>query len=309
MLTNALPYQRFAPAARALVAQLGYKGLQWPKSVGQEGRSAPWEGNQVLLWKEPHPIFFAELDYRLHPTRVTLEKWAEIVFGTAEYMADYPTCNPKTGIYSLVPDMPPSEQGITRNSFFDLAYWRWGLEQAQIWRQRLGLARDPQWDKVLTNLSPLPVNDGLYTDSSEWPDFYPKREWGHPDSIGVYGMLPSIKDVDPGIAHRTMLKIWTTWDWNNTWGWDFPWMAMAAARTGEPHIAIAALLKDSPQNQYDKRGVNTGGPCPYLPGNGGLLYVVAMMAAGWDHGPATPAPGFPNDGSWTVKWEGLSRSP
>ena len=72
-------YQRFAPAARELAAQLGYKGLKWQKSVGPEGRTAPWVGNQVLLWKQPHPIFFAELEYRLRPTRATLDKWADIV--------------------------------------------------------------------------------------------------------------------------------------------------------------------------------------------------------------------------------------
>ena len=41
------------------------------------------------------------------------------------------------------------------------------------------------------------------------------------------------------------------------------------------------------------RGVNTGGPCPYLPGNGGLLYAVAMMAAGWDGAPTNHAPVSP----------------
>ncbi len=86
-------YERFIPAARALAKQLGYAGLKWPKSVGPEGRSAPWEGNQVLLWKQPHPMFFAELEYRLRPTSETLEKWREVVFGTAEHMADYPTFN------------------------------------------------------------------------------------------------------------------------------------------------------------------------------------------------------------------------
>ena len=104
-------YQRFTPAARDLAAQLGYKGLKWGKSVGPDGRTAPWDGNQVLLWKEPHPIFFAELDYRLHPTRATLEKWADIVQGTAENMADYPTKDEKTGIYHLAFVMPPSERG------------------------------------------------------------------------------------------------------------------------------------------------------------------------------------------------------
>ena len=42
----------------------------------------------------------------------------------------------------------------------------------------------------------------------------------------------------------------------------------------------------------------------YLPGNGGLLMAVAMMCAGWD-GSIHPNPGFPQDGNWNVKWEGL----
>ncbi|MCX6916347.1 MAG: hypothetical protein NT167_25440, partial [Verrucomicrobia bacterium] len=102
-------YGRFAPAARELAAQLGYQGLKWQKSVGPEGRTAPWVGNQVLLWKQPHPIFFAELEYRLRPTRATLDKWADIVQGTAEHMADYPTKDETSGLYSLTPAMPPSE--------------------------------------------------------------------------------------------------------------------------------------------------------------------------------------------------------
>jgi hypothetical protein len=47
----------------------------------------------------------------------------------------------------------------------------------------------------------------------------------------------------------------------------------------------------------------------YLPGNGGLLTAVGMMAAGWDGAPERPAPGFPNDGQWTVRSEGLRPMP
>ena len=303
-------YQRFTPAARALASQLGYAGLKWPKAVGPEGRSAPWGGNHMLLWKQPHPIFFAELDYRLHPTRATLDKWADVVQGTAEHMADYPTWDAKTGVYSLAPVIPPSETGVTRDSVFDLAYWRFGLDKAQEWRERRGLAREPHWDDVRQHLAPLPVDDGVYLHSPEWRDTYTKRNWEHPNPIGVVGQLPPVKDVDVETAHRTALKIWTTWQWDRTWGWDLPWMAMAAARTGEPQIAIDALLKESPRNRYDQRGVNIGGgPGGYLPGNGGLLYAVAMMAAGWDGCPDKPAPGFPADGSWTVKYEGLKKAP
>src|ERR1017187_3531362 len=307
MLTNALPYQRFIPQAQALAAQLDYAGLKWGKEVGPEGRTAPWIYSQVLLWRQPHPIFFAELDYRLHPTLATLKNWTNIVFGTADNMADYPDLNTNTGSSSLAFDVPSSEKAMWSDTVFDLAYWRWGLNQAQVWRQRLGLARNPLWDQVRTNLAPMPVLNGLFVDYAGDTTTYTTTANGHPDPIGVYGMLPPIEGVDTNIAHSTVLKLWSTWNWNSSsdWGWDFPWMAMAAARTGEPQIAVNALLDNPSPNQYDTRGVNNGW---YLPGNGGLLYAVAMMAAGWD-GSSGSAPGFPNDGSWTVKWEGLNKAP
>ncbi len=45
----------------------------------------------------------------------------------------------------------------------------------------------------------------------------------------------------------------------------------------------------------------------YLPSNGGLLAAIAMMAAGWDGAPARHAPGFPDDGSWVVRVEGIGK--
>jgi hypothetical protein len=83
-------------------------------------------------------------------------------------------------------------------------------------------------------------------------------------------------------------------------------MAMAAARVGEPRLAVESLLKPSGQNTYPVDGINNGW---YLPGNGGLLYAAAMMAAGWDGAPPRHAPGFPDDGSWGVRWEGLRPAP
>jgi hypothetical protein len=85
---------------------------------------------------------------------------------------------------------------------------------------------------------------------------------------------------------------------------------MAAARNGEPAMAVDALLHSSRKNDFNRAGLSSGGPFPYFPANGGLLYAVAMMAAGWDGGPADKnAPGFPDDGSWVVKWERLKRAP
>ena len=90
-------------------------------------------------------------------------------------------------------------------------------------------------------------------------------------------------------------------------------VAMAAAKTGQPELAIEALLHPTPKNEYAASGVCKGGPeGAYFPGNGGFLFAIAMMCAGWEHEPgqtAAPelrhAPGFPADGTWKVEWEGL----
>jgi protein-glucosylgalactosylhydroxylysine glucosidase len=86
---------------------------------------------------------------------------------------------------------------------------------------------------------------------------------------------------------------------------------MTAARVGKPEIAIDALLMDVQKNTYLNNGHNYQDKrlTIYLPGNGGLLTATAMMAAGWDGAPEIHAPGFPQDGSWKVKYEGLSPMP
>ena len=96
------------------------------------------------------------------------------------------------------------------------------------------------------------------------------------------------------------------WNWADTWGWDYPMTAMTAARLGETEIAVNTLLLDTPKNNYVISGHNYQRPnLPlYLPGNGGLLYAVAMMAGGWKDSPKVANAGFPNN--WKVKSEGFN---
>ena len=86
---------------------------------------------------------------------------------------------------------------------------------------------------------------------------------------------------------------------------------MTACRLDAPAQAMRALFLDSPKNRWLPNGHNwQDDRLPvYLPGNGGLLYALAMMAAGWEGAPPRPAPGFPNDGTWSVRHEGLTRAP
>lgn len=305
-------YKRLLPEALQQAKAQGYQGARWPKCIGPDGHEWPHEIHALLIWQQPHPIFFAELDYRAHPTRATLEKWRSVVEATADFLASYAFLDEKSGRYILGPPMHIVSENTnpktTQNPTFELSYWRYGLRTAQEWRTRLGLPRRIEWDKVLKGLSPLPQQDGVYVTYEGIPDMWTKFNFEHPALTGVFGMLPG-DGVDPATMRRTLDQVRATWNFERTWGWDFPMLAMCAARLGEPERAIDFLLHPASGFQFDERGLATGGPFPYFPSNGGLLYAVAMMAAGWDGASQKQAPGFPDNGQWTVRWENLSPAP
>jgi hypothetical protein len=170
MLERSLPwYSKILPVARATARRQGYRGARWPKMIGPEGRESPSGIGVFLIWQQPHPIYFAELVYRADPSPRVLQKYREIVFATAEFMASYPFWDQATKRYVLGPPLIPAQEShppkTTFNPTFELAYWAFGLEAAQRWRERLGLAREPTWDRVIRSLSPMPMRDGLYVNA------------------------------------------------------------------------------------------------------------------------------------------------
>lgn len=301
-------YRHFLHSAEARAKGQGVRGARWPKMTTKEGQESVHPCNAMLIWQQPHPMFFAELDYRAHPTKATLEKWREVLFATADFLASFAFWDQKTQRYVLGPPIyvvsENTEPTVTQNPTFELSYWRFGLRMAQTWRKRLGLAPDPEWEKVLTGLAPLPVQDGCYVLYEGVADMWTRFNFEHPALIGVYGWLPG-DGVDVPTIRRTADRVFKEWRFDHTWGWDFPMLAMCAARLGEPAQAVEFLLHPSGGFQFDDAGYATGGPFPYFPANGGLLYAVALMAAGWDGAPDRHAPGFPGDGQWDVRWEGL----
>jgi hypothetical protein len=218
--------------------------------------------------------------------------------------------------YVLGPPVIPAQENhrpeITLNPAFELEYWVFGLNIAQTWRKRLGLPPEPHWKRVMAKMATLPVQDGVYLAHENCPATFTGFNVDHPSMLGAYGLLPG-KLADPETMRRTLRRTFTDWQWAETWGWDYPLVAMTAARLGEAGLALDALLMPAPKNVYLPNGHNrqaTRDDLPlYLPGNGGLLLAAAMMAAGWDGGPPRPAPGFPADGSWEVHYEGLSPLP
>jgi len=315
-------YRGIGGKARAIAQRQGYKGLRWPKMTDGAGDESPSSVGAFLIWQQPHFIYMAELCYRARGAAgpgvadAVLKKYANMVFATADFMASYAWYDRATHRYILGPELIPAQERFghdsTVNPCFELAYWRWALSIAQQWRARLGMKADTGWQKVIDGLADLPQHNELYYPTENAVDAYtnPRYRGDHPAVLATYGFLPATRGLDTAVMHATFNWVTANWDWSSTWGWDFPLMAMTATRLGSPDQAIDALLMPVVKNTYLTCGHNYQDERLrlYLPGNGGLLSAVALMCAGYD-GCRGVNPGFPADGRWRVRWEGLRAMP
>ncbi|GAB3754205.1 hypothetical protein BKA15_002546 [Microlunatus parietis] len=309
-------YHDALPVARGIASEQGYRGARWPKQIGPDVREAPSSIGPFLVWQQPHPIFLAELAYRAvadqdpGADRAVLEEFADVVFASADFMADLAV--PTDRGYELGPPLIPAQEsyGGMRarlwNPTYELVYWHWALDLACRWRERLGRPADPAWREVSDKIiAPVP-RAGRYPAIGVDP--YTIRT-DHPSMLCALGVLPQTTKINSEVMAATLDDVLGDWDWSSTWGWDYPVIAMCAARLGRPETAVDALLADRHKNEVLPNGHNrqTSSLPLYLPGNGGLLAAVALMAAGWTGGPERSAPGFPAD--WTVRSEGLIPPP
>jgi protein-glucosylgalactosylhydroxylysine glucosidase len=297
--------------ARKIARRQGYEGVRWQKMTSPQGQSSPSGVGEFLIWQQPHIIYFAELIYRDNPSDETLNKYKNLVFETADFMASFAQLSEDDGHYHLCPPLIPAQEHFkateTSDPAFELTYWNWGLTIAQKWRERLGMGTDTTWQKVIDYLAPIPENETYYLPTREATDAFTNMEKrrDHPIVTGAYGMLPN-KKIQVSKMSDTFDEVMREWNWQSTWGWDYPLLAMSATRLNKPDAAIDALFTETQKNTYLVNGHNyqDGRLRIYLPGNGGLLAAVAMMAAGFE-GSTEINPGFPKDGSWNIRWEGL----
>lgn len=309
-------YSQAYPVAKSIAERQKFDGARWMKMTDPSGSEAPSKVGSFLIWQQPHFIYMAELIYRCNPSQEVLDKYSFLVEETAKFMASFATYEKLEGRYVLKGIIPAQETlraSETINPPFELSYWYYGMTVAQEWRERNGQERDAKWDELIDKLSPLAYNeDELYLASEDAVDTYLDIRFtsDHPAVLGAMGMMPRCKLVCPDYMQNTLEWIWNNWNWGQTWGWDYPMTAMSAARLGDAEKAVGALLMDKRTNTYLPNGHNYQDDRlrVYLPGNGGLLTAVAMMCAGWD-GNEESNPGFPKDGTWDVRWEGLAPMP
>ena len=353
-------YVGFLPQAKARATEQGLEGAWWPKMIGPDGVDSPSKVSPFIMWQQPHPIYMSELLYRAGGAggggKRVLQAYAGLVEESAALLASYAHLDGQSGKMRLGPPIIPVQENFpplaTFDPAFELAYYRWGIETAQAWRERAGKARRADWDAVLAKWPELPQKDGLYLPVRSQPGFWDKaagecksnaleeacQNRDHMSFLMPLGWLPG-RDVDKATMRRTLDRMKRDWDLRQTWGWDYPMMAMTAARLNAPEEAINWLFFDAKNNQFGKSGmtprvhldahaaafvpaatgagvvsspqagVGPDGPGyqraaeTYFPSNGGLLLAVALMAGGWD-GQAGSAPGFPRTG-WKLRVEGI----
>ena len=109
---------------------------------------------------------------------------------------------------------------------------------------------------MLFRLSKLPEKDGLYLAAESQPDLWerarspecskgntapecPNRD--HPSFVAALGLLPGW-GADRETMRRTLDAVIKDWDLRQTWGWDWPMLAMTATRLDEPEKAVDFLL-------------------------------------------------------------------
>jgi hypothetical protein len=317
-------YATVRDSARRRAREQGYTGARWPKMTGPDGAESPSAINPLIIWQQPHPIMLVELVWRARRDRATIERYADLVFESAEFMASFVRGEmdrgeagrhgPERRRFVLGPPIIPAQENhdprTVLNPSFELEYWDFGLRTALEWRRRLGLSPVEKWGTVVDALAELPVAESLFIPYEGCPETWGAHAADHPSMLCAFGMLPGRK-VDRAVINRTLDAVLGHWRFEEAWGWDFPFIAMTAARLGRRKDAVDALLMDTPKNTFRANGHNAQGTRKdlplYLPGNGSLLIAAAMMAVGWDgaSGTSTAAPGFPTDGTWRVSWEGL----
>lgn len=309
-------YRKILPQGIAHARSEGFDGVRWPKMAGIDGLPSPGGINPYIIWNQPNPIYLAELVYRAKPEPATLARYRDLVFESARFLASFAHRDPATGIYHLGPPLKNVTEStgahLVRNPAFEVAFWHYGLTLAQQWRERLGLPREALWDDILRHLAPLPQTpDGLYLEIAGVDDIYAPGKRAIPTSMLLaLGYLPATPKIDVETVRRTFHAVNARNGLDRWVSWSMGQGALTAARLGEPATAIDILTNASAPARfmpsgYVRRARDPDGAVAYLPVNSAFLCALGLMAGGWDGAPDGPAPGFPRDGKWDVRTEGI----
>ncbi|MBD0378253.1 MAG: hypothetical protein ICV51_21825, partial [Flavisolibacter sp.] len=103
-------YATVADKAKSIAHRQGYDGVRWQKMTDNNGEESPSSVGAFLIWQQPHFIYFAELCYRDHMNSATLNKYKDLVFATADFMASFAYYDSTKGRYILGKGVIPAQE-------------------------------------------------------------------------------------------------------------------------------------------------------------------------------------------------------
>ena len=99
------------------------QGREMVKMPAPDGVESPSGVGRVLVWQQPHPVYLAEIVYRAHKNRATLDRDQEIVFRTAAYMATFLAYDLQRRQFSLARALPPPMKGTPNTPTISIPAW------------------------------------------------------------------------------------------------------------------------------------------------------------------------------------------
>lgn len=287
------------PKAKENAARNGFKGARWPKMTDPEANDSPSIIAPLLVWQQPHILYMLKLLYLsryadarievpMESEEVFLKRYRDVVYETAEFMADFAVYNSEKDIYELLPPLySVQEKGDPeqiKNPPFETAYFAFGLRTAAWWMDRLG-ERCDKWLEIAEKMAKPYIHNNMLQAYDGMEDTYKSLNIDHPSMVFAYGWLS--EKCSEKVILKSMNAIKKNWDFLSLWGWDFALLAMVYAKLGRMEEAFDMLLYDSEKNTYVRSGNNaqaTRKDLPlYLPGNGSLLLAMTAMKSckGW----------------------------
>lgn len=275
-------YLSLYDSSKKRAEEQGYMGIRFPKMTDDKGEDTPSNIGCLLIWQMPHLFVIIDEILKQNSKAIQFQKYLPLLVGLTDFMVSF--FYKKDGKYHLDSPLIPANENVKFDCdtpIFEECYILHSFEIFKRWIAEYHMNYDTdKIDDILKNYVPLEIHEGCYEAYIGCIDTYTKLNYDHPMMIGMYSYFKS-RIVDKQIISNTLNKILNCWTIDQTWGWDFPMLAMAANNLGKKDLAISILKMNAAKNQYLKNGHNPQYPKEslplYLPGNGAFLLAISHI--------------------------------
>ncbi|MDE7263515.1 MAG: hypothetical protein K2N64_02495 [Anaeroplasmataceae bacterium] len=275
-------YLSLYDSSSARAEEQGYQGIRLPKMTDYRGIDTPSNIGCLLIWQMPHLLVMIDEILIQNEKALDIEDYLPICKGIIDFLTSFFYL--KNGKYHLDSPLIPANENIEYDKdtpIFEECYAIYAFQIFKKWAKKYNIVYDlTRINEILLNYAPLPVYNDCYEAFIGCTDTYTKYNHDHPMMIGMYSFFKSSL-AHPAIIKNTLQKILKKWTFEDTWGWDFPMLAMSAHHIGDKELAIKILKLPALKNSYKRNGHNPQIPKQelpiYLPGNGAFLLAITHI--------------------------------